>query len=250
MRPRVLLESTRVEALLQLRDPIALIFALALPVLNLLVLAGVFGDQQDPTGEIFRGVGGSTYYTPAYIALVGASVGLIVLPTQLAGYRDQGVLRRFRTAGIPAWAVLGAQLLVGLGLTVVGAVLVVTISFLAYEPAVPDHPWIVVGSLLLGTVSFLLLGLMLGALMPTARAAQGAGVLVWFVVLLLGGAGPPPEVLPDVMQTVGSWTPLHPLVIALQDPWFAGGWNPGMLGVLTAIGVVSGAVAMFVLARE
>lgn len=250
MKLRVLLESTRVELWLQLRDPIAVVFALALPVLTLLILAGVFGDQPDPTGQIFRGVGGSTYYTPAYIALVSASVGLIALPTQLAGYREHGVLRRFRAAGIPASAVLGAQLLVGLALSLAGAALVVAISFWAYQPELPDLPWVVVGSFVVGTAAILLLGLMLGALLPTARAAQGAGVLVWFLVLLLGGAGPPPEVLPDAMQTLGTLTPLHPMIIALQDPWFEGAWNPLMLGILAVIGIVSAAIAAAKLARD
>lgn len=250
MTRHIAVESVRAEFLLQLRDPITLVFTLALPVLNLIVLAGVFGDQQDPTGAIFRGVGGSTYYTPAYVALVGASVGLIAVPTQLAGYRDLGVLRRFRAAGIPGWAVLVSQLVVGLALAAVGATLVVSLSFILYHPKVPQSIGGVVTAFIVGTLAFLLLGLMLGALLPTARAAQGAGVLVWFVVLLIGGAGPPPEVLPAAMRTIGDFTPLHPMVIAIQDPWFADAWNPSMLAILAVIGLISGTVAVVRLSRE
>lgn len=247
---RVARRSATIELLLQLRDPITVVFALALPVINLLVLAGVFGDQPDPTGEVFRGVGGSTYYTPAYIALVSASVGLIAVPSQLAGYRDQGVLRRYRAAGIPAWAVLGAQLLVGLLLAAAGAGLVTALSFLVYEPASPERPLGVLLAFTVGTLAFLLVGLALGALLPNARAAQGAGILLWFVILLLGGAGPPPEVLPDTMNTIGSMTPLHPMILALQDPWFGGGANPSMLAVLVLIGAVCGVLALARLSRE
>ena len=54
MRTRVMGETARVELLLLLREPVTLVFALALPIVNVVVLGGVFGDQPDPTGEVFR----------------------------------------------------------------------------------------------------------------------------------------------------------------------------------------------------
>jgi ABC-2 type transport system permease protein len=234
---------SRVELLLLLRDPITLVFVLALPVVNVMVLGAVFGDTPDPTGEVFRGVAGSTYYTPAYMALVAASVGLIAIPTQLAGCRERGVLRRMRAAGLPVSAILVAQLAIGVALTAVGAAVVGVIATLSINPAPPDDPAGVAVAVLVEAVSLGLLGLILGVFLPNARAAQGAGVLLWFVVLIIGGAGRPPEVLPDTMAVVGRVTPLYPFEVAVQDPWFAGGWSWGMLGLLTAIGVVSWAVA-------
>lgn len=250
MNTRVLAESSRVELLLLLREPVTLVFALALPIVNVVVLGGVFGDQPDPTGKVFRGVGGSTYYTPAYMALVAASVGLISVPTQLAGYRERGVLRRMRASGLPVTALLGAQVGVGLGLGLVGAVAVAGISFLTNDPRPPGDVLGLVVAFVVGSVSLTLLGILLGAVLPTARAAQGAGVLLWFVLLIIGGAGPPPEVLPSAMDTVGSLTPLRPLIRALQDPWFAGGWDLAALGVLVAIGAAGWALAAWRLGRD
>lgn len=250
MRPRVLGEASRVELLLLVRDPITLVFALALPAVNVVVLGGVFGDAADPSGEVFRGVGGSTYYTPAYMALVAASVGLIAIPTQLAGYRERGVLRRMRATGLPVTAILVAQLVVGLVLTAVGALVVLLVATTATDPELPDDPVGVAVALAVGSLSLGLLGLVLGALLPTARAAQGAGVLLWFVVLIIGGAGPPPEVLPDTMALIGRFTPMHPVVVAVQDPWFAGGWNLPLLGLLAVIGAASWAAAAIRLSRD
>lgn len=250
MNGRVMAATSRVELLLLLREPVTLVFALALPIVNVVVLGGVFGDQPDPTGKVFRGVGGSTYYTPAYVALVAASVGLISVPTQLAGYRERGVLRRMRASGLAVSAVLSAQVGVGLGLAAVGAVVVTAVSFLTNAPESPGDPLGVVAGFMVGSVALIMLGVLLGALLPTARAAQGAGVLLWFVLLILGGAGPPPEVLPHALGTVGDLTPMRPLVLALQDPWFAGRWNLGMLAALAAIGAASWAVAIVRLRRD
>jgi ABC-2 type transport system permease protein len=155
-----------------------------------------------------------------------------------------------RASGLPVTAVLGAQLTVGLGLAAVGAVVVTAFSFLTNDPEPPEDLLGVVVAFLIGTVALILLGILLGAVLPTARAAQGAGVLLWFVLLILGGAGPPPEVLPDAMGTVGALTPLRPLVLALQDPWFSGGWNAGMLAVLVGVGAVSWALASWRLRRD
>ncbi len=250
MRPRVLGEAARVELLLLARDPVALVFALALPAVNVLVLGGVFGDTPDPSGDVFRGVGGSTYYAPAYMALVAASVGLIAIPTQLAGYRERGVLRRMRAAGLPVPAILVAQLAVGLVLTAAGAVVVGAVAVAGGDPAAPQDPLGVVVAVAVAAVAFGLFGLVLGSVLPNARAAQGAGVLFWFVVLIIGGAGPPPEVLPTAMGIVGRLTPMYPAVVAVQDPWFGGGWNPAMLGVLAAIGAASWLLAAARLRRD
>ena len=244
------LEAARVELLLFLREPMTVIFAIVMPVVFMLVLGGVFGDAPDPSGEVFRGVGGSTYYTPAYIGLAAASVGLVIIPTHLAGYRERGVLRRIRAAGVPVTAVLVGQVAVALALTLVAGVLVTVLSFAAYAPVGAVDPAGVVVAGLVGTLAFALLGLALGVLLPTARAAQGAGVLLWFVLMMLGGAGPPPEVLPDAMGAIGDLTPLRPLVVALQDPWFGNGWNLGRLAVLVAIGMVCWAIAALRLSRD
>lgn len=41
-----------------------------------------------------------------------------------------------------------------------------------------------------------------------ARAAQAAGLLLWFVLLQLGGAGPPNDVITQGMRTFGEFTPM------------------------------------------
>jgi len=250
VNPRPWLESARVELLLFVREPMTVVFALVMPAVFVLVLSGVFGDTPDPSGAVFRGVGGSTYYTPAYIGLAAASVGLILLPTHLAGYRERGVLRRLRASGVPVTAVLLGQVAVALALSLAGGLLVVAVSFLSADPVGAVDPWGVLVAGTVGALAFALLGLALGALLPSSRAAQGAGVLLWFLVFMLGGAGPPPEVLPGVMSDIGDFTPLRPLIIALQDPWFGNGWNGGRLAVLVGIGAVAWAVAAFRLSRD
>ena len=102
----------------------------------------------------------------------------------------------------------------------------------------------------LGTVAFAAIGMRLGAVMPTARAAQGIGLLPWFTMMMVSGAGPPPEVLSPALSTTGDLLPLKHLVVALQNPWLGFGVNWGEMGVLLAISAVTAALAALALRRR
>jgi ABC-2 type transport system permease protein len=70
-------KSTAVEAKLFLREPLTVAFTLALPLLFLFVMGGVFGNKADP--QYYRGAGALDYYVPAYCGLVTA------IPYRVAG---------------------------------------------------------------------------------------------------------------------------------------------------------------------
>ena len=90
---KTLWKLTWVEIKLFFREPTTMVFTLALPLLFLFVMGGVFGNNPDP--DIYRGFGPTNYYIPAYIGLVISSIGVISLPVHLTGYRERGVLKRF-----------------------------------------------------------------------------------------------------------------------------------------------------------
>jgi len=58
-------------------------------------------------------------------------------------------------------------------------------------------------------------------------------------MLILAGAGPPREVMTEVMQVVGDITPLRYVILSLQDPWLGFGWN--QKASLIVIGIMLGA---------
>ncbi len=218
---RTLARLSWVELKLFLREPLTVVFSLALPLIILFVLGGVFGNEPAGPGDeiVYRGVGAMSYYVPAYLALVVASVCVISIPTHLAGNRERGVLKRFHASSVSAWAVAGAEVAVAFALSAVSAVILLIAATLAYdfEPAgsIPS----VIGVFATLTLGFAAFGIFLGAVLPTARAAQAVGMLVWFVMLFLGGAGPPPEVLTEGMRTVADITPLWHAVQMMQDAW-------------------------------
>ena len=245
---RSLRKMTLVELKLFARDPMTMVFTFAFPLVVLVVLAGVFGNSQeidDETGvPVFRGVGPTDYYIPAYVALTIAAVGLIAVPVRIAGYRELGVLRRYRASSAPLASVLGAQLITMLFLTAIGSILLVILGFVAYDTAPPERLGPVVLGFVLVAVSFAGVGLLLGAVMPSARAAQGIGLMLFFVMMFLCGAGPPRDVMSSGMHAVGDWLPLTSAITVMQDPWLGFGWDATGSVIVGAVGLGCGALAL------
>jgi ABC-2 type transport system permease protein len=222
------------------REPVTLLFLLVLPLVILYVLNGVFGSEPDPT--VWEGQPPVDFYTPSYVALVAATAGILSLPVHLAGYREQGVLRRFRASAIRPATLIGAHMAVAAALATAGAVLLTLVSVLAYDAALPEDWLGAFAAYLVVIVTFSALGGLLGLVMPTARAAQGLGVLLFFVFMMLGGAGPPKEALSASLQRVADAVPVTHAGAMLRDPWLYGGWDLGATAVMA--GILAGCLAL------
>lgn len=238
-----LVKATWVELKLFAREPLTMMFTFAIPLVILYVLGGVFGNH--PEAGTWRGFGAMNFYVPAYVGLVMTAMGVIALPVHLASYREQGVLRRFRASSIPILAVFGAQVVVTVVLSALASLLLVLLANLTYDIKSPQSLVGVFGAFLLGALMFATLGVFLGLALPTARAAQGLGLLLWFVMMMVAGSGPPYEVLPATLVRVGDATPLKHLVHLLQDPWMGLGWNGVETLVVTAFLTASALLAVY-----
>ena len=242
---RVLLKLTWIELKLFLREPMTIVFTFAFPVVLMFVLGEVFGNQPGGTDQrVFHGMGAMNYYAPAYIAVVTMSVGVIMLPARLTDYRSGGVLRRFRASLVPIWSVLGSQVLAALVLGVVGSVLVAAFAAIFYPVHFPDSLALLAAGFVLCTAAFAAIGTLLGAVMPSPRAAQGAGLMLFFVMLFLSGASVPMEVMSGTMKRIGDFLPLTYGVDLLQGAWSGGTWDWTAAIVLAAIAVVAGALSL------
>jgi ABC-2 type transport system permease protein len=242
---RTLRKMTWMEVKLLVREPLTIVFTFGFPFLVLMVLGQVFGNSPDPEQpEVFRGVGPMDYYLPGYIGLSIAAIGLIALPVHLASYRERGVLKRFRASGISATVVVGAQAIVTALAAVAGAALLTVLGFLGYDVHAPES----LGGVLLGFLAtvacFASIGVLLGAVMPSARAAQGIGLMLFFAMMFLSGTDGPREVLGDVLRGIGEAFPLTHSFIVMQDPWIGFGVNAGRLALVLAITVCAGLAAV------
>ena len=128
-------------------------------------------------------------------------------------------------------------------ISAVSASILIAVAMPLHDVVSPDSILLVLVGFGLGALAFSAFGVLLGAVIPTARAAQALGVMLWFLMLMVGGAGPPPEVLTGAMATVGDFTPLRHAVRAMQDGWLSleAGWS---WAIVVAIFVVSSLLAL------
>ena len=241
---RALWTMTWTEAKLFMREPAAVFFTLAFPLLLLLVFGAIFGNAPI-TDSAFGSVDRSV---PGYIAIMIGALSLIGVPITLATYREKGILRRFRVTPLPTGLFLAAHGLVALVMVLVGTGLVIGAGVALFDVRLPASSLGVVGATVLGTLSFLALGFLLGGTLPTARTAQAVGMALFFPMLFLSGAALPRMLFPDLLKQISLYVPLTHVVTLLQNVWMGDGWNMVALGVLAGL-LVAGAVGSVTLFR-
>jgi ABC-2 type transport system permease protein len=230
----------RAELKLMTRDPLVLTFVFAFPIVTMLIIGGAFGTTPD---RAFDFTDPAHWYVASYFTVVIAATGLVMLPVHLASYRERGVLRRFAAAGFPRWSFAIAQLIVGLVTTAVACALLLAVAAPVYGiPAVHDG-WRVAVALPLGAIAFVSIGVLLGSLLPSARAAQAVGLLLFFPSFLLGAGGPPPQVMGSVVRQVAGPLPLTLLTNAVRAPWLGLGPATGSLIGVAVLAVAASVVA-------
>lgn len=242
----MLAKLTWIELKLFIREPFAIIFTFAFPFIVLVVISGSFGAE-DPA---FGGATPANYYLASYVGVVIGAIGLVSLPAHVAGYAERGVLRRYRASSIPTWYIFGSQLIVGLITASVGSIVLVIASRLMYGGKLPEMPVAALAAFVVGTLSFLLLGLLIAMIAQRARAAQAVGMMLFFPMWLLSGAGPPPYVMSDGMKAVSDVLPLTFVVRALQEPWLGDGQDATSLALLLVMLMLASMATIWIAGKK
>ena len=239
MNARVLWTSAWTEAKLFVREPMTVLFTLVLPLLFLLVLGGVFGNKPN---SAWQGQGPVNFYVPAYLGLVWASVGLLVLPLHIVRYREDGVLRRLRASAAPKWAIFGSQAIVASAIALLGGAVMIAAAELTYHVRAPQSVAGVLGAWLLAGIVFASLGLLLSCV-PTSRGVLGAGLGLFFVMMMLSGSGPPFKVMSAPLRDVSNILPLTYVTRILEAPWLGTSLAWTDVGVAVGIALAAGTIA-------
>lgn len=231
-----------VESKLQRRETIGLFFGLLFPGLLLVVLGSVFPGFLDANPDL-GGLRLIDIYTPIMLVFALSMVGIANLATSLAGARETGVLRRMSTTPAHPSSLLLAQLIVSLIVAMAACALAIGGAYVVFGLALPANPLGFTVTLLLLALSLFTIGLLLGAVVPSASSAGGLSTLVWMPLMVLGGLWFPREAMPAGMRRVSDLSPTGAGVQAIQDSWFGAGPALSDLLVMAVAALVVGLVA-------
>ncbi len=219
---RSLWKLTWTEIKLFLREPMAVFFTLAFPLMMLFLFGSIYGNEPIPD---FGGYGAVDLSVPGYTAMIIANSGLLGLTISMASYREQGILRRLRATPLHPQAILVAHVIVQFLMALLGMVLLVIAGRLVYGLRFAGNPLYVLAAFCLSGMSFSALGFVLAGLLPTARTAQIVAMALFFPMIFLSGATIPREELPASVQQFAQVLPLTHVVTLLQGLWMGEPWG-------------------------
>jgi ABC-2 type transport system permease protein len=222
---------------LYLREPIAFFFSLAYPALLLLFFGYIYGN--DPAPDFWgRNFGTVDASVPAYAGIIIGTVALMGIPIDTASNRESGVLRRYRATPLRPVVYLLANVIVYLMITLLGMAILVVVGKLVFGLRMAGSWFSVLVALLLSALAFFSAGYLIASLAPTARIAQVVGMVIFFPMMFLSGAGMPLQLLPETLQQVSKYLPLTYVVKLLQGLWFGDPWETLWLSALVLVGMI------------
>ena len=230
------------EAKYQWRVPVGLVFGIGLPVL-MVVMFGVIPSTNTP----LKSMGGLTVFSvffPVLLMFATGMLALVNLPTHLADYRQQGILRRLGTTPVPRAWMLAAQVVINLALAVAALVILVMAGTVGFGLGAPRELGGFTLALALSIAALFAIGLWVSAIARTQNVANAIGQLLLWPMLFFAGLFFPRPSLPAVVLDIGDWTPLGAAVHALQDSMLGTFPSAQLLLVLAGWAVVFGFLAV------
>ena len=223
---------------LYLREPVAFFFSLAYPALLLLLFGFIYGN--DPAPEFWgRNFGTVDASVPAYTGIIIGTVALMGIPIDTTSSRENGVLRRYCATPMRPIVYILASVMVYLMVTLLGMGILVAVGKFVFDLRMAGSWWNVLGAILLSALAFFSAGYLLASLAPTARIAQTVGMVIFFPMMFLSGAGMPLQLLPESLQQVSKYLPLTYVVELVQGLWFGDPWRVLWVPTLVLVGMIA-----------
>jgi ABC-2 type transport system permease protein len=211
---RLALHQYRYDLLTFLRNGQSRFFTLALPVLFLVIFISVFGNDkvEVPGGEIKL----ATYYVPGIVTLGIISASLVNLVISLAEERESGILKRRRSAPVPASAIIGGRVLTVVTVAFAIVAVLILVGRIAYGVSVPvSHLPAIALATFVGSASFSCLGYALVSVVNSSDAAQPITQIVVLPLYFISGIFFPQDSIPGWMLSIADIFPMRHLQQAM-----------------------------------
>ena len=184
------------------------------------------------------------FVTPGLLGWAVAMSAAFGAAATLQGWRNSKLLRRLQLSPVPVGSVVAARVVVTVLIALTQMAIFVGLGMGAFGLQLTGSWWMAVPLLVAGTLSFMSLGLLAGAL---AKTQEGAVNLANFLVLpmaFLSGSFFPLEGAPSWLQVVSGLLPLRHLNDGMLDVMVRG---QGPSAAFAPIGILLGFAAVVTL---
>jgi ABC-type multidrug transport system permease subunit len=226
------------------RSPIAAFFTIIFPLLFLLLLGALFGNQKIPDSNVRV----AQFLTPAIAAFAATTASFTSLAIGLVIDREQGILKRVRGTPLSPWMFMAARIGSTVWIAMVSVTLMVAVGVVFFGvQLIPRTAPAALLTLTVGIGCFAALGLAVVALARSQGATQAITNAVIIPLAFISDIFTQGD-LPDSLERIGWVFPLKHFANALGDtfnPFETGaqfGWDH--LAVMTAWGLAGALVAL------
>ena len=238
---RLFARELRVQQRLFWRSREAAFFTFLLPIVFLVLLGSVYGDER------IEGIQASTFLLAGLLGYGVIATAFASLAITLVIRRESGVLKRVRGTPLPTWVYLGALVASTLVVIALGSAAQLLVGRFVIGAGWPAAPASLVGSLLVGALVFAALGL---AITGVVRSAEGSSAVVNAVYLpltFISGVFFSVETRPGFLEAIAEVSPLTHLLRIVRAAFLDGEGllsSPEALAALAAWGLAGAVLAL------
>ena len=238
---RLFLHELRAQQLLFWRNREAAFFSFLFPIILLVLLGSVYGDDE------IDGVSGSTFLLSGLIGYGVAATAFASLAITLVVRREAGLLKRVRGTPLEPGTYLGAVIASMVIVIALQAAAQVAIGKLLLDAALPASPFSFVVVLALGAAAFAALGVGVTGFVRTGEGSSAVVNAIYLPMAFISGAFFSPADMPRFLEAISEVLPLTYLLRLIRDTFVTGetlASAPGAIAAVAAWGIAGLIVAM------
>jgi ABC-2 type transport system permease protein len=231
---RLFLHELRAQQLLFWRNREAAFFSFLFPIILLVLLGSVYGDDE------IEGVSGATYLLAGLIGYGVAATAFASLAITLVVRREAGLLKRVRGTPLSPTTYLAAvisSMVIVIALQAVAQVLIGRFLLDAAWPASPGSFVVVVA---VGAAAFAALGLAVTTIVKSGEGSSAVVNAIYLPMAFISGAFFSPRDLPEFLEVISKLLPLTYLLELIRSTFIEGetlASSPGALAAVIAWGL-------------
>lgn len=212
------------------RMPQAAFFTLLMPVMMLVIFSALNSGDLDELRVAYARylLVGMTAFS-----VVGAAYGN--LAARITWRREMGIYQRLRTTPVPAWALVAGQVAGAVTMVILTLAILMTISALFFDVAMPTNWALFLGTVILGTACFAALG---AAMSTFVKSVEAMDPIIWATMLPLTFISGIFQYIDDhsLIARVADVFPLRHMLLLNMNSFGIDndGWTAGHLAVMAA----------------
>jgi len=157
------------------------------------------------------------YLVPGIIGMTLMFNGVFAIAGVMTTMRQKGILRRLKVTPVSKSAILAALITTRMVITFLGVLLILLVGVVGFGVSLQGNPIILVGLIILGSLSFTTFGFAVSSYAKTIESAESMANVVTMPMMFLGDVFLPVALMPAFMQPIAGALPLRYLTEALRD---------------------------------